>query len=40
MTMDSIFCDANIILDLLDIDRGNRDKARELIYLALTKSIN
>lgn len=39
MTINRVFCDANIILDLLDIDRGNMKKARELIYLALTKEM-
>ncbi len=34
-----IFFDANIILDLIDIDRGNLEQARELVHTALTYDI-
>jgi len=39
MTINRIFFDANIILDLIDIDRGNLEKARELVRVALTDDI-
>ena len=34
-----LFFDANIILDMIDSDRGNVQKARELVYHALMKDI-
>jgi len=39
MRINKIFCDANILLDLIDNDRGNRDKTKELIHRALIKDI-
>ena len=34
-----IFLDANIILDLIDIDRGNLEKARAFVVCALEKGL-
>ena len=39
MMINKIFFDANIILDLIDSDRGNIEDARALVYKALTKGI-
>ena len=39
MTIRKLFFDANIILDMIDSDRGSVQKARELVYNALTKDI-
>jgi len=39
MTIKRVFFDANIILDMIDSDRGNVQKARELVYNALMKDI-
>lgn len=39
MVINRIFFDANIILDLIDIDRGNLEKARKVIHIALTHDI-
>jgi len=39
MKINSIFFDANIILDLIDKDRGNIEDARKLVYNALVKDI-
>jgi len=39
MTIKKLFFDANIILDMIDSDRGNVQKARELVYNALMKDI-
>ena len=35
-----IFFDANIILDMIDSDRGNVDKVKKLVYNALMKDIS
>ena len=39
MTIKKLFFDANIILDMIDSDRGNIEMARELVYNALMKDI-
>jgi len=39
MTIKKLFFDANIILDMIDSDRGNVQKARALVYNALMKEI-
>ena len=39
MKIETIFCDANIILDLIDMDRGKIEKARSFVHLALSKDI-
>ena len=39
MMIEKIFFDANIILDMIDIDRGNIQKARTLVYTALVNDI-
>jgi predicted nucleic acid-binding protein len=39
MMIRKLFFDANIILDMIDSDRGNVQKARELVYNALMKDI-
>lgn len=39
MMIEKLFFDAKIILDMIDIDRGNVQKDRELVYNALTKDI-
>ena len=35
-----IFCDANILLDLIDIDRANLEKSRKLLLIALEQNIS
>jgi predicted nucleic acid-binding protein len=35
----NIFFDANIILDMIDSDRGNVENVRKLVYHALTKDL-
>ncbi len=35
----SVFFDANIILDMIDSDRGNVENVRKLVYNALVKEI-
>jgi len=40
MKIEKLFFDANIILDMIDSDRGNVKKARELVYQALIKDIS
>ena len=37
--MHKIFFDANIILDMIDTDRGNVDAVRKLVYNALMKDM-
>ncbi len=37
--MTKIFFDANIILDMIDTDRGNIDAVRKLVYRALMKDM-
>ncbi len=37
--IEKIFCDANILLDLIDIDRGNLEKTRRLIFIALHQDV-
>ena len=39
MMIRKIFFDANIILDMIDVDRGNIESARALVYRALVKDI-
>ncbi|MDQ7046709.1 MAG: PIN domain-containing protein [Sulfurovum sp.] len=39
MIINKIFLDANILLDMIDKDRGNIEKSRDLIYRALMKDI-
>ena len=39
MMIKSLFFDANIILDMLDSDRGNVDTVRKLVYNALVKEL-
>jgi len=39
MMIEKIFFDANIILDMIDIDQGNIQKARTLVYTALINDI-
>ena len=39
MMIKKLFFDANIILDMIDSDRGNVQKAKELVYKALMKDI-
>ena len=39
MMIKRVFFDANIILDMIDSDRGNVQKVRELVYNALMKDI-
>ena len=39
MMINKIFFDANIILDMIDSDRGNIEDTRILVYKALTKGI-
>ena len=40
MMIKKIFFDANIILDMIDSDRGNVDMAKKLVYNALVKDIS
>ena len=35
----NVFFDANIILDMIDSDRGNVENVRKLVYQALTKDL-
>lgn len=39
MTIKKVFFDANIILDMIDSDRGNTETVRKLVYNALIKDI-
>ena len=39
MTIKKIFFDANIILDMIDSDRGNTEAVKKLVYNALMKDI-
>jgi predicted nucleic acid-binding protein len=39
MKIETIFCDANIILDLIDVDRGKIEKARSFVHTALIQDI-
>ncbi|SFV54628.1 putative protein [hydrothermal vent metagenome] len=39
MTIKKIFFDANIILDMIDSDRGNVENVRKLVYNALIKEL-
>jgi len=39
MTIHKLFLDANILLDLIDIDRGNVTEARQLVRTALMQEI-
>ena len=39
MMIKSLFFDANIILDMIDSDRGNVDTVRKLVYNALVKEL-
>ena len=39
MTIKRVFFDANIILDMIDSDRGNIDTVRKLVYNALVKEL-
>lgn len=40
MTIKKIFFDANIILDMIDSDRGNVEMVKHLVYNALIKDID
>ena len=40
MMIKKIFFDANIILDMIDSDRGNVDMVKKLVYNALVKDIS
>jgi len=40
MTIKKVFFDANIILDMIDSDRGNVDMVKKLVYNALKKDIS
>ncbi len=40
MTIKKLFFDANIILDMIDSDRGNIESVRKLVYNALMKDIS
>ena len=40
MMIKKIFFDANIILDMIDSDRGNVDTVKKLVYNALMKDIS
>ena len=39
MMIKSLFFDANIILDMIDSDRGNVENVRKLVYNALVKEL-
>ena len=39
MMINKVFFDANIILDMIDTDRGNIENVRKLVYNALMKDI-
>jgi len=39
MMIKSVFFDANIILDMIDSDRGNVENVRKLVYNALIKEL-
>ena len=40
MMIKKVFFDANIILDMIDSDRGNVDSVKKLVYNALMKDIS